>query len=135
MVERERGREVRRVKNTSQSFKAHQRCRVEDGSVLVDLDSNLLLVLLPPVSTLGTKHLPHQLQQSVTQREGEGGRWITRERGRKREGGGGVSVQLWVCVSSISGWVSVVTGECVSVVSGECVSVVTGECVSSVCQW
>ena len=38
-----------------------------------------------------------------------------------------MSVQLWVCVSSISGWVSVVTGECVSVV--------TGECVSSVCQW
>ena len=63
--------------------------------MLVDLDSNLLLVLLPPVSTLGTKHLPHQLQQSVTQREGEGGRWITRERAaerkrerkRKREGG------------------------------------------------
>ena len=53
---------------------------------------------------------------------------------RKREGRG-VSVQLWVCVSSISGCVSVVTGECVSVVTGECVSVVTGECVSvvSVC--
>ena len=55
-----------------------------------------------------------------------------RESSRKKErgeGGGGVvvSVQMWVCVSSISGWVSVVTGECVSVV--------TGECVSSVCQW
>ena len=60
--------------------------------MLVDLDSNLLLVLLPPVSTVGV-----------------------------------VSVQLWVCVSSISGWVSVVTGECVSLVTGECVSVVTGE--------
>ena len=54
-----------------------------------------------------------------------------RERQKEREGRG-VLVQLWVCVSSISGWVSVVTGECVSVVSGECVSVVTGECVSVV---
>ena len=74
--------------------------------MLVDLDSNLLLVLLPPVSTLGTKHLPHQLQQSVTQvREREGGRWITRESGRKKErekekerGGMGVIV-LVVCAS------------------------------------
>ena len=63
--------------------------------MLVDLDSNLLLVLLPPVSTLGTKHLPHQLQQSVTQREGEGGREVDnkregqKEREQQRGGGGG----------------------------------------------
>lgn len=64
------------------SSHTHQRDRVQDGSVPVGLDNNLLLIFLPPVGILRAKHFPHQLQESVKRRENRtGGGWKGEQRG------------------------------------------------------